>query len=154
MDGKECPALYFDPLIIVGGDRQKDDPREPNYSARCDEHHYLPGKEYTFLFLKPMGEEAARSNTKPLEKELAALSKGIEDSQLHRHLSEKQLQDEVREVTLNALKVPCLAEKALIYLFAEENLLTKKQILDFIVSLNLDRDYVEKRLTDNRRDLA
>ena len=23
VNGKECPALYFDPLIIVGGDRMK-----------------------------------------------------------------------------------------------------------------------------------
>ena len=48
VDGRECPALYFDPLIIIGGDRLKVDPREPNYCTRCDTHHYLPGKEYTF----------------------------------------------------------------------------------------------------------
>ena len=56
VDGVECPALFFDPLIIVGGDRDKNDPREPNYCTRCDEHHYLPGKEYTFrlrLIYKP-----------------------------------------------------------------------------------------------------
>ncbi|GAB1481677.1 hypothetical protein MASR2M78_04920 [Treponema sp.] len=38
--GLECPALYFDPLIIVGGDRDKDDPREPNYCTRCDAHPF------------------------------------------------------------------------------------------------------------------
>jgi thymidine kinase len=26
VDGVECPALFFDPLIIVGGDRDRDDP--------------------------------------------------------------------------------------------------------------------------------
>ncbi|MBN2049620.1 MAG: thymidine kinase, partial [Spirochaetales bacterium] len=36
LDGKECPALYFDPLIIIGGDEEKEDPREPNYCTRCD----------------------------------------------------------------------------------------------------------------------
>ena len=51
VNGKECPALYFDPLIIVGGDRMKEGGLEPNYAARCDRHHYLPGKEYTFFTL-------------------------------------------------------------------------------------------------------
>ncbi len=64
--GEECPALYFDPLIIVGGDQTKTDPREPNYCTRCDAHHYLPGKEYTFLILKPLGEKAAGGDLAPL----------------------------------------------------------------------------------------
>jgi hypothetical protein len=51
----ECPALYFDPLIIVGGDRVKEDPREPNYCTRCDAHHFRPGKEYSYFVLKPLG---------------------------------------------------------------------------------------------------
>ncbi|MFW5789036.1 MAG: thymidine kinase, partial [Spirochaetota bacterium] len=66
VNGVECPALYFDPLIVIGGDTEKDDPREPNYCTRCDEHHYLPGKEYAFLVLKPLGEEASRGNVAPL----------------------------------------------------------------------------------------
>ncbi|NIS15582.1 MAG: thymidine kinase, partial [candidate division Zixibacteria bacterium] len=64
--GMECPALYFDPLIIVGGDKLTDDPKFPNYSTRCDHHHYLPGKEYTFMILKPLGELAYGGNIKPL----------------------------------------------------------------------------------------
>jgi len=55
VDEQECPALYFDPLIIIGGDRTTHDGREPNYCTRCDEHHYLPGKEYTFLLLSHSG---------------------------------------------------------------------------------------------------
>ena len=43
INGKECPALFFDPLIVVGGDRKKESSAEPNYAARCDRHHYLPG---------------------------------------------------------------------------------------------------------------
>src|SRR5690606_10760300 len=35
VDGQECPALFFDPLIIVGGDRRADDPYQPNYETRC-----------------------------------------------------------------------------------------------------------------------
>ena len=63
IDGVECPALYFDPLIIVGGDKTFQDPKIPNYSTRCDVHHYLPGKEYTFLTLKPLGELAYGGGT-------------------------------------------------------------------------------------------
>ena len=51
VDGKECPALYFDPLIVVGGDSTKTGSESPNYASRCDEHHFLPGKEYTFFTL-------------------------------------------------------------------------------------------------------
>ena len=65
VDGRECPALYFDPLLVIGGDREINDPREPNYCTRCDDHHYLPGKEYTFLFLKPLGEQASRGEPRP-----------------------------------------------------------------------------------------
>jgi hypothetical protein len=71
--GEECPAPYFDPLIIVGGDRTKDNPREPNYQTRCAEHHLLPGKEYTYLTLKPLGEKFARGDEAPLVDELYAL---------------------------------------------------------------------------------
>ncbi len=63
-------ALYFDPLIIVGGDKRANDPKIPNYSTRCDHHHYLPGKEYSFMILKPLGELAYGGNIKPLLKEL------------------------------------------------------------------------------------
>ena len=56
MGGVECPALYFDPLIIIGGDTTKENGREPNYCTRCDDHHYLPGKEYSYFTLKPLGE--------------------------------------------------------------------------------------------------
>ena len=65
VEGRECPALYFDPLIIIGGDRRKEDPREPNYCTRCDRHHYLPGKEYTFLVLKPLGRAGLEGDLRP-----------------------------------------------------------------------------------------
>ena len=65
IDGKECPSLYFDPLIVIGGDKKKENSYEPNYCTRCDAHHYLPGKEYTFLILKPLGEQASRGDSAP-----------------------------------------------------------------------------------------
>ena len=153
VDGRECPALYFDPLIIVGGDREKRDPREPDYCSRCDAHHYLPGKEYTFLILKPMG-EALVSDPEPLLTELTRLSGKTEDSRLHLHISERCVDEDLREVMLRSLEVPCLAEKALIYLFGEQNLLGREQMRDIIRNLRLDLDYIEKRLADNRRVLT
>jgi len=152
--GLECPALYFDPLIIVGGDRVKDDPREPNYCTRCDEHHYLPGKEYTFFTLKPLGEAASRGDLKPLLAELAAIGGDIGRSRLYASLKRLHL-DGPRPSPENmaALEVPCIAEKALCYLYAEQNLLSAEQLRKVVSDLGLDRDYLRKRLSDNHRPL-
>jgi len=84
VDGIECPALFFDPLIIVGGDRDKNDPLEPNYCTRCDSHHYLPGKQYTYFILKPLGEKASVGNLEPLENELRAIKYSPDSSELFR----------------------------------------------------------------------
>jgi len=149
VDGEECPALYFDPLIIVGGDQTKTDPREPNYCTRCDAHHYLPGKEYTFLILKPLGEKAAGGDLAPLRRELACLSGDKERSELARHLNSRGVQG----IQRNALKVPCIAEKAIAFLYCERNLLSRQQVLDLVAELGLDADYLSKRIQDNGRVL-
>lgn len=153
-EGRECPALYFDPLIIIGGDRIKDDPREPNYCTRCDQHHYLPGKEYTFFTLKPLGEAASRGDIKPLLAELAAINGNIERSRLYASLKRLYL-DGPRPGPENmaSLFVPCIPEKALCYLYAEQNLLSADQLRRISSDLGLDRDYLMKRLSDNRRPL-
>jgi len=154
VDGTECPALYFDPLIIIGGDRVKDDPREPNYCTRCDEHHYLPGKEYTFFTLKPMGETASRGDLKPLLAELAAIAGDIERSRLYASLKRLYLDGpKPRPENMASLLVPCIAEKALCYLFAEQNLLSADQLRRIVSDLGLDKGYLHKRLSDNRRPL-
>jgi len=153
--GKECPALYFDPLIVIGGARQKEDPREPNYCTRCDAHHYLPGKEYTFLVLKPLGEQAAAGDIDPLRRELSLLAGKIEKSALYRTISESNLGTaESDAICMNSLLVPCIAEKALMYLYAEQNLLSADQVRGLLGELGLDRAYVTKTLRDNRRELA
>jgi len=153
--GKECPALYFDPLIVIGGDRQKEAPREPNYCTRCDAHHYLPGKEYTFLVLKPLGEQAAAGDIDPLRRELSLLAGKIEKSALYRTISESNLGTaESDAICMNSLLVPCIAEKALMYLYAEQNLLSADQVRGLLGELGLDRAYVTKTLRDNRRELA
>ncbi|MCE1158328.1 MAG: thymidine kinase [Spirochaetia bacterium] len=152
VDGKECPALYFDPLIIIGGDRAKSDGREPNYCTRCDEHHYLPGKEYSFFTLKPLGEMAARGNIAPLLAELNAIAGNIRESRLYASLHSRYVEcEEPCHVQMNALLVPCIAERALVYLYAEQNLLSAEQLRYLIRELALDKDYLSRRLSDNRR---
>ena len=152
VDGRECPALYFDPLIIVGGDARREDSREPNYCTRCDLHHYLPGKEYTFLVLKPLGVAAARGDLKGLREELHALHGDLSASQLQRSFAEcyngGRPSDEINN---NALRVACIAERALLFLFVEENLVSESQMRQLVGELELDRDFLVRRLGDARR---
>ena len=153
--GVECPALYFDPLIIVGGDRVKDDPREPNYCTRCDEHHFLPGKEYSYFVLKPLGEAAARGDPRPLASELSRLSADVERSELYSSFKRNYLdREDPKPENMDALRVPCLAERALCYLYAEQNLVPVEQLRRFAAELDLDRDYLSRRLADNHRPTA
>jgi thymidine kinase len=146
VDGRECPALYFDPLLVIGGDRERNDPREPNYCTRCDDHHYLPGKEYTYLFLKPLGEQASRGDVGPLRDELALITDSLEKSHLHRHFL--SLYD---QTMMNSLRVSCIAEKALLFLFTEQNLVPNDLFLRLVQELRLDQDYLRRRLSDCRR---
>jgi thymidine kinase len=154
VDGVECPAPYFDPLIIIGGDRTKKDGREPNYCTRCDAHHYLPAKEYTFFSLKPLGEAAARGDVKPLLAELAAVAGGSPQSRLASSLAARHLVcDEPCPEMLETLRLPALAERELVYLYAEQNLLSAEQLRSIVSDLGLDREYLMRRLSDNRRPL-
>lgn len=154
VDGLECPALYFDPLIIVGGDTQKDDPLNPNYCARCDEHHYLPAKEYTFFHLKPLGERAARGDDGPLRDEMHALRHHVSESALHRHMKQRYGDRPDAAIYMNALKPGRLAEKALIYLFCEQNLIAEDLLVKLVYELELDRPYMAKVLSDNLRPVS
>lgn len=154
VDGRECPALYFDPLIIVGGDTQKSDALAPNYASRCDEHHYLPGKEYTFFHLKPLGEQAARGDEKPLRTELDALKHDMRGSMLYKNICDRYTGLPDEEIYFNSLRPANIAEKALIFLFAEQNLVPEEVLLRLVNDLGLDRDYMEKVLADNRRPVS
>jgi len=150
--GTECPALYFDPLIIVGGDKRTDDPKIPNYSTRCDHHHYLPGKEYTFMILKPLGELAYGGNIKPLLKELDLLKHDIKRSELYNHFDTKFIKTEnPRPIMMDALRVGCISEKALIYLFAEENIVSADQMEYLAGEIKGDVKYINERLVENRK---
>jgi thymidine kinase len=151
VDGLECPALYFDPLIIVGGDKHSQDPKTPNYSTRCDHHHYLPGKEYTFMILKPLGEKAYAGDLAPLKQELDLLKNAIERSLLYNHFIGKYIQAKTPEpIMMNALKVSCIAEKALIYLFSEENIISVDQMKHLAREIGADAEYMNERLVENR----
>jgi thymidine kinase len=154
VDGAECPALYFDPLIIVGGDATKESRLEPNYAARCDEHHYLPGKEYTFFHLKPLGERASRGDEKPLIEELSALKRDIERSMLYNSFAERFGESDDAQIYFNALKVDNIAEKALAFLFFEQNLIPEQMLLRITSKLDLDTVYLEKVLSDNKRPVS
>jgi len=154
VDGQECPALYFDPLIIVGGDAFKSSNLEPNYAARCDDHHYLPGKEYTFFHLKPLGEQAARGEEKPLHKELYALKHDMESSMLFGNIQGRYAGKPDEEIYFNSLKPANIAEKALIFLFCEHNLIPEELLLRLVDDLELDRVYMEKVLADNKRPVS
>jgi thymidine kinase len=152
VDDIECPALYFDPLIIVGGDKRLEDPKIPNYATRCDRHHYLPGKEYTFMILKPLGELAYGGNVKPILSELRYLKKNVPRSELYNHLKSRHIEvDEPEPIMLNALRVECIAEKALIYLFSEENILSSEQMEYLAREIDGDMDYINERLVENRK---
>lgn len=153
IEGKECPALYFDPLIVVGGDKVKEGGVEPNYASRCDKHHYLPGKEYTFYVLKPLAQEAERGNTKPLIKELRALKERPFHSQL-RDSIEKSTTDENREIFMDSLLPSFLAEKALAFVFAEQNLISEVLLKMITKELSLNSQYLEKILKDNNRPVS
>jgi thymidine kinase len=146
VDRTECPALYFDPLLLIGGDRDLNDPREPNYCTRCDNHHYLPGKEYTFLNLKPLGEQASRGQSEPLRKELELIKVCLERSLLYMNFRGR-----CDEIMMNALRVPCIAEKALLFLFTEQNLLPNDLFRQIVKDLAMDRDYLRRRLSDCSR---
>lgn len=153
VDGLECPAFYFDPLIIIGGDTIKDDPTLPNYCTRCDKHHYLPGKDYTFLVLKPLAEKCSTGSSSDLIEELYNIKNDLGSSKLSQMMHEKYDNEDHAKVNLNSLKIPYIAEKALMYLFAEQNLVTEELLIEVVDRLSLNREYMKKNLEANRRSV-
>lgn len=154
IDGQECPALYFDPLIVVGGDKSKSGSWTPNYDARCDKHHLLPGKEYTFFTLKPLGEDAVyNNNIEPLQEELRCLNEDKESSLLYKSLFESYKDSSLSEIYLNSLKPDFIAERALNYLISEQNLIPEDLAVKLAFDLNLNIDYLSQTLCNNGRNI-
>ena len=52
---------------------------------------------------------------------------------------------------MNSLRVSCIAEKALLFLFTEQNLVPNDLFLRLASELSLDRAYLRRRLSDCRR---
>jgi thymidine kinase len=52
---------------------------------------------------------------------------------------------------MNALKVDCIAEKALIYLFSEENIISAGQMQSLGKEIEADIGYINERLVENRK---
>jgi thymidine kinase len=52
---------------------------------------------------------------------------------------------------INALKVSCIAEKALIYLFSEENIISAEQMGYLAGEIGADTTYMNERLVENRK---
>ena len=155
INGDECPALYFDPLIVIGGDKEGEGSTEPNYCTRCDEHHYLPGKEYSYLILKPLGQKAGEGDIGPLQKELLNIKENIKKSELFKLFHKKYIDDmDGDDINMNALNVEYIAEKALMYLFAEQNLITEEQMKDISCRLELNKSYMQNCLRDNGRKVS
>ena len=82
--------------------------------------------------------------------ELAAIAGDIGRSRLAASLRKARGEDG-EGPELDALRVPCIAERALVYLFAEQNLLPVDLLRSIVDDLGLDREFLRKRLADNRR---
>jgi len=86
--------------------------------------------------------------------ELASVAGGSDRSGLASSLRERHLEcAEPCPDMVESLRLPCLAERELAYLFAEQNLLSTEQLRSIVADLGLDRDYLMRRLSDNRRPL-
>ena len=75
-------------------------------------------------------------------------------SALYELLSKRYAKKSDGDIYMNALSVPCIAEKALIYLFAEVNLITEHQLRSVVDEIKLNKAYIEKTLADNRRPVS
>ncbi|AHH06857.1 Thymidine kinase [Borrelia crocidurae DOU] len=143
-EGKEIAAPYFDPLLIVGGDEIVESAIYPNYATRCSKHHYLVGREYFFTILKPFALLYIQGDRKFLEREIVDLKSNIVNSNF-----QKSLLIEVGEkydITIleNVLKLPFLAERALITLSFEYNILSKEDFKEIVNRFSLSKDYIQK----------
>ena len=106
------------------------------------------------VITKPLGQRASVGELAPLETELRAISTDLEKSELYRSLKAKHFDTaNPSHAHMNALKVPCIAERIVVYLFAEQNLLSAEQTRGLVERLGLNREYLFRRLRDNKRPL-
>lgn len=147
IEDKEVPALFFDPLILIGGDIIKNSPLEPNYESRCSFHHYLIGKEYTYCTLIPLARNSQSSDGfEALKQELFNLKNRKEGSLFYQSLIgyERNVNQDLDLLFL--LKMPYLAERALQYIFQEKNILSLDLFKTLVEDLELDKVYLNQIL--------
>ncbi|MFA6696394.1 MAG: thymidine kinase, partial [Sphaerochaeta sp.] len=58
------------------------------------------------------------------------------------------------EIFFNALLPQNIAEKALVFLFCEQNLVPEEVLLRLVSELELDTNYLSKVLSDNNRPVS
>ena len=153
--GSAIAALYFDPLIMVGGDKQRKGDYRPNYEARCATHHFLPGREYTYMTLRPYAKRATNSGSAPLIDELSAINTDITRSRLYRDFIERYGDNsEQNRQAIASLSAASIAERALIYLYAEANLIDAQLMRHAVKALLLDTQYMNDMLRENGRQIS
>lgn len=148
IQGKECPAMYFDPLILIGGDKNSEIEYMPNYQTRCEHHHYLPGMNYCYLQLKPMAIRASRGDTAALLREIGSIVTDIKTSLLFASIMQEV--EATGNGTLgNALAIPLLAERILLYLYIELQLLSEELFTKIVDRFDLNIEYLYRRFHEN-----
>ncbi|BCR21387.1 thymidine kinase [Borrelia miyamotoi] len=142
--GKEIAAPYFDPLLIVGGDEIVESAIYPNYATRCSRHHYLVGREYFFTILKPFALLYSQGDKKFFEREILDLSSNVISSNFKNSLLIESRGRYDLLVLEDLLELPFLAERALITLSLEYNILSKGDFKNLIDKFSLSKDYIQK----------
>lgn len=141
MENLEVPALYFDPVIIVGGVSDAISEYNPTYETRCEKHHYIFGKEYIFSKIKPM----LRFDRNSFSKELSLIKENSLKSELYALFNRdfKELNQAEQNRFTQSIKLPHTAEKLLCYSYLELNAIDYKSFNDLIIELQLDEEYIK-----------
>jgi thymidine kinase len=104
------------------------------------------------MILKPLGELAYGGNVKPLLEELNLLKHDMQRSELYTHFVGKYIKTQSpKPIMMDALRVTCIAEKALIYLFSEENIISAGQMKYLAGEVGAEAGYINERLVENRK---
>ena len=87
-------------------------------------------------------------------REVEALHGDLKRSQLYQNLLSRYGDDEKGEMYMASLLPGLIAEKALCYLFCEQNLISEALLTKLVFDLELDIPYMEKTLAANRRPVT
>ena len=85
---------------------------------------------------------------------MEALRGDIKSSILYENLMKSYADKENGEIYLDSLRPGLVAEKALMYLYAEQNIISEQLLQKLVFDLELNIPYLEKTLRDNRRPVS